>query len=99
MPEPVFDIKQFVKTDELKSIETPYGVFNYGSVTNKDMLLLSKDITDESDDTEVLLRMTYLMLSKAYPSLTYKDWENFDPMVAKAIIAEIGNLTDFRVSE
>lgn len=94
---PEFDINRFVKSKDIRTLETKYGVFKYGSLTNEDMVKITR-LSDGNED-DFLLLMTYHMLKKGNPTLTLDGWRNFDPLVAQAITVEIGKDSDFRVNQ
>ena len=82
-----FDVKALVQSgQQLRSVEVEgLGIIQYGVLTLKDSLELSKYQTNE----ERSAAMIWLMLRKAYPELSLEDVKNLPLDVAASIMTAI----------
>ena len=82
-----FDVKALIQSgQQLRSVEVEgLGTIQYGVLTLKDSLELSKYQTNE----ERSAAMIWLMLRKAYPELTLEDVKNLPLDVAASIMTAI----------
>jgi len=88
-----FDVKALIQSSQqLRSVEVEgLGTIQYGVLTLKDSLELSKYQTNE----ERSAAMIWLMLRKAYPELTLEDIKNLPLDVAANIMTALAKDSGF----
>lgn len=91
-----FDPHRLVKNDDIRTVIIDgVGAVKYRPLTSIDMIRLMT-ISEQEDTPEMFgFKATWMMLNKAYPTLTYDEWTRYEPTVSGKIISAVVNDSDF----